>query len=622
MNQNQNFPFERNRYYAGKLLTSADFQAEQDYFTGKSRFLNSLMYGCGILCGLGTFSLDDLSILVESGVAIDSAGREIILDTSIVRKLSAIEGYNSLTSDDAILGIRYVDEPMHSVYAVSQNAEGGNYEFGRVAEKFQLFLMNAEEVSDEYDIENEFFTGDVLYQDSFYKVELVIPSIVTRNHLVKAQIKVTALTGVGKKLDFHGILQIPGLTSSDNEQEVAIDLEDIILDEGEVFVKDYWLTANDGDMEDTMILLKSGSGYGFLNEEPIKVPSGFAVKLLFSDMQPRELVNKEIGKVSLEIYSMASMLDFIPLAKIHLLRTVGSYVIVGVDESVKRYLSLPSQEIARGNYLDYFFPVGNINDTEVPQVVVDNKAVASVETTGPEIATGVLEIPLGNSPRKGGVYYSGEIMHGLGKGNVYVQIGYESITSDMSLGSNVKSTIYGNADLFKNDHLNVPAVETAVKVLNDKGSFVVAAQLQENVDFLILTYRWVAVKFPSGNEIDVEEDYTGKSIVPETPTVVLATKDSHYFGVRYQNMESCSITYELTEEGSGEITSDGIYTAPNKEGVYEIRIYCTDMPVICTYAYAIVKKQSIEDLEMENREMQQEADAESAVQLDVKSILK
>jgi thioredoxin reductase (NADPH) len=40
----------------------------------------------------------------------------------------------------------------------------------------------------------------------------------------------------------------------------------------------------------------------------------------------------------------------------------------------------------------------------------------------------------------------------------------------------------------------------------------------------------------------------------------------------------------------GEISADGIYTAPGKEGVYEIHIYCTDMPVICTYAYAIVKR--------------------------------
>ena len=55
-----------------------------------------------------------------------------------------------------------------------------------------------------------------------------------------------------------------------------------------------------------------------------------------------------------------------------------------------------------------------------------------------------------------------------------------------------------------------------------------------------------------------------------------------------------SITYELTASGSGEVSTDGVYTAPAKEGVYEIRIYCSDMPMVCTYAYAIVKNDAKE----------------------------
>ena len=54
-------------------------------------------------------------------------------------------------------------------------------------------------------------------------------------------------------------------------------------------------------------------------------------------------------------------------------------------------------------------------------------------------------------------------------------------------------------------------------------------------------------------------------------------------------------TYELTEKNSGEITSDGIYTAPGREGVFEIRISCAEYPLITTYAYAVVKKDSQED---------------------------
>ncbi len=49
MSDNQLFPFERNRYYAGKMLTSADFTAEQDYFNNKRKFLNQILFGYGII---------------------------------------------------------------------------------------------------------------------------------------------------------------------------------------------------------------------------------------------------------------------------------------------------------------------------------------------------------------------------------------------------------------------------------------------------------------------------------------------------------------------------------------------------------------------------------------------
>ena len=201
----------------------------------------------------------------------------------------------------------------------------------------------------------------------------------------------------------------------------------------------------------------------------------------------------------------------------------------------------------------------------------------------------MLEIPLGRNVQPGDVKFSGEITHGLGKGNVYVQLGYEHIDHDESLGMDAKNTVYGNPSLFETGEEKVDA-EVAVKVLNDKGSFVAAAKLLRSVNYLVLTYRWVAIKFPAGNDLDMPGDYYDKSISAETPTVVLGLKESHYFGVRFHNMPQSSIAYELTAPGSGEISADGIYVAPAKEGVYEIRIYCTDMPVVCTYAYAIVKK--------------------------------
>ena len=155
------------------------------------------------------------------------------------------------------------------------------------------------------------------------------------------------------------------------------------------------------------------------------------------------------------------------------------------------------------------------------------------------------------------------------------------------------ATVYGDPALFSPAQPSVTA-ETAVKVLNDKGSFVVALRLLQDVKQLVLTYRWVAIRY-AGDDLQDEFEETGnQNIAAVTPTIVVGTKESYFFQVKYNNMKPCSVAYELTEPGSGEITADGIYTAPAKEGVYEIKIYCMDKPLICTYAYAIVKKKMIE----------------------------
>ena len=66
MSSSQLYPFEKNRYYPGKMLTSIDLEAEQSYHINKDRFLNSLLYGNGIICGLDVTWLDDLSIIIGS----------------------------------------------------------------------------------------------------------------------------------------------------------------------------------------------------------------------------------------------------------------------------------------------------------------------------------------------------------------------------------------------------------------------------------------------------------------------------------------------------------------------------------------------------------------------------
>lgn len=109
--------------------------------------------------------------------------------------------------------------------------------------------------------------------------------------------------------------------------------------------------------------------------------------------------------------------------------------------------------------------------------------------------------------------------------------------------------------------------------------------------------RWVAVSLSGSGEENKLRKLAGKSIAAVQSTVVMTARESHFFNVRFNNMEPCTLTYELTEKDSGEITSDGIYTAPGREGVFEIRISCAEQPLISTYAYAVVKKRDAREEE-------------------------
>ncbi len=593
---NQIYPFEKNRYYPGKMLTTADFKAEQGYHINKMRFMNSLLYGTGIVCGCGVISLDGLSVLIESGVAIDGSGREIIIDKSVVKKLSTIEGFDKLHSMTACLCARYEEKDIHSVYAVGHKESDQEYEYNRISEGYEIFIIDKDEYDECFELETDFLQKEKLFEGPDFEGYLVMPTVACKGRNVMARIEICKLTDAEKKLTYKGVLDIPNFSSPKGTQQIEINVDDIDLPEGGIYTKNLWMSVQDHGGTEANVILRSGSAAAFEDDVAIHVENSFDMKVKLSDDYPLSLIKREIGKISLEMRQSVTATS-IKLAEIDLMKTDSAYIIESIRESKENpYITLPSQDGITDRYMEFFVKEPDIN--KETNMVIERPEIGQPISYAPgeqkNIATGVLEIPLGKDARLGDIRYSGEITHGLGSGNVYVSIGYEYISQDQTLGASAKSTVYGNPELFSRQSQHLVDAETAVRVLNDKGSFVVAAKLLKDVEYLVLTYRWVAIKFPTGEELDAS-DYYGKSISAKTPTVVMKPRENYYFGVQFNNMDSCSISYELTAPGTGEISEDGVYTAPAKEGVYEIRIYCSDMPMVCTYAYAIVKKGTSEE---------------------------
>lgn len=593
MKNNGLLPFNRNRYYKGKMLTSADFEAEQLYMNNKRRFINQMLGGSGVVCGLSVISLDDLSIMVESGVAIDDEGREIVVENSVVKKLSTINGFETLRTNQASLCIRYSEEETQPVYSINHQEGQKEYEHNRIQETYELFLQDTEDIINPFEVETEFFTGGILFENQDYRIRFRIPANICAGHYVKAVIEVEKLSAEKANLYYSAVFQTPALEASDGNQEMSVVLENIMLEQGRKAVKEYWLLAQSEEIRDTGIMLKSGSSKTMINGIDVSENGSFNWKINIVEDEPVTLAGRETGKISMELRSISGNLGMIRLADMKLVRTESAYLIESIDEkNVKKYVQTMRDAGLRQEYTGYFnkkFPFYQAESFTSGFGTRSDVRKDRLDFAAPRMETGVVEIPLGENAKRGDICYSGEIMHGLGKGNVYVEVGYESLEADETLGKDAKTTIYGNPSLFESA-IQPVAAETAVKVLNDKGSFVVALKLLRDAKQLVLTYRWVALRY-AGDELWEEPDAIDRqSITAVTPTIVVGVKESYFFQIKYNNMKPCSVKYELTEPGSGEVTSDGIYSAPAKEGVYEIKISCTDKPQICTYAYAIVKK--------------------------------
>jgi hypothetical protein len=70
----------RNHYFYGQLLGVHNFELETGYALLKDRLRSRLMFGWGVVCGLPVdVSHDGRRIAVGPGVAIDKAGREIVV---------------------------------------------------------------------------------------------------------------------------------------------------------------------------------------------------------------------------------------------------------------------------------------------------------------------------------------------------------------------------------------------------------------------------------------------------------------------------------------------------------------------------------------------------------------
>ncbi len=96
---------------------------EQVYFNHKRYLVNRLLHGTGIVSGLNIIAVDDQTISLEPGVALDANGREVVVSKPAAYKLSMIEGFDDKQfRNAAYLCIAYDENGNERMETIERNS--------------------------------------------------------------------------------------------------------------------------------------------------------------------------------------------------------------------------------------------------------------------------------------------------------------------------------------------------------------------------------------------------------------------------------------------------------------------------------------------------------------------
>lgn len=561
------FLFSRNNYYSGKLLTANDFEAEQKYNNDKRRLSNRLVSGFGVVCGLDVVAVSNDTVSVETGMAIDGYGREMVLAEPLRKRLDEIKGYNEVFRDEELFLFAEYSEKLTEPAQTA--AEKTQPKMNKVSEGCSLYfapfpaLENIDYIKKYYRSETVFFSNEdimgvistPLYIKAGGKFILYlrfIPRDTETNICFKAKINLTCVryqlqdyidvnfTSTGAVMK-NGVYSVEYICSGMN-----------ISDDMAVFE-----FSEDGfDMEINAV-----------RADDIRQTSASAV---ISDNDTEEQVIENYSSDIMD-YVMHNPCRDICLAKIRLSSTdpciIGKINILPFHQRVYTNTQLALSDEIIKNRLDILSEsIKKINTGSAHSVEIKNET---------EITHGETVINIGIGGKAGKRFFSGEISHGLGIGNVTVIVGQNT-------GDSEHSTVYGSGEIFDED-MRVKA-ETAAKVNNSNGTFVIGVRLLESTSDFELPVSWTAIRRKQTYEYGAD-----KKIIIDVGARSLKIMESVYFSVKFVNMRQTAIHWSVDNESCGTINNNGYYTAPNHPGVYEIKAVCANDERIFTSAFVVVK---------------------------------
>lgn len=567
------FPFERNRYFYGKLLSVEDFETEQKYFNDKRRTINRFLFGSGVVCGLNVVEVDDESISVERGLALDFAGREIMLDEPVVRKITELEGYGTGQEEGFYyLCMEYQEEATELMHNVTGAAGRNSSEFNKYREGYRLFVTHEEPEREIYSPAQLYEEKTTVYQGQDIQIVQILPRFLEMGQDTALRVEIT-YTGQ-QKFSFEYELELAFLTNEESNR-VRVALQENESGKGGKYQLEIPLkTACVANVQAQASLVRDSFHLQIGNQS--YSDAGFCIsQASINDLDDYEALQVQYYKTAMDYIVGNTFHQGIYLAKIYVVRA-GNICLIERIEQLPFDQRIMHTEISAAVIQKLVEDVRRLKEAKLLEKKQQNekKEEKPLRSSYGEILFDITRM------RPGEVLYSDEIVHGLGFGPVTIELGYE-VEHESDSDARI---LFGDASMFQGQ--NGFLASLGARLMPAEGTFEVGLKVLKNDGAKQVRVHWTALR----NEVRRPQPVKKKRIFiqPDNPNVFVG--DSMVFTAAFEGFTDERLKWKVKDRDGGVIDKNGKYTAPETEGIYQISVSSVAYPEVQASTFVIVRE--------------------------------
>lgn len=554
----------------------------------KRRMLNRFLHGSGVVSGMNVVRVDDTTISVEMGLALDFSGREIVIETPIMKKLSMIEGFESSSSTSTedtgyvYLCIEYAEVEKDAVHSItSANVRSmEQMEYNKVSESYRMFLTTIEPEQDGFTTEHFYRDTQTIFWNNGIRIKQIIPKYVKKDSDFELQLIVENM-GQQQPFAFHYDLDLTCMTYQ-GQTRIAIDFDEKEFAKAGKYFLSYPLKAMSVADTEGVIVVNNNNLTLKIGEKEVAKPTISSNRCKVVGCNPKEELKKEYYKTAMEEIVKNTYQQSIYLAKIGVIKAANTYVIEEIEQ-------MPFGQYVYNSCLA--LAIQEMDTFELEQLKGETSygeggsgvshSLVELGKDVPAIATGTVTLDLGIGGKEGQCFYSSSITHGLGLGPVQIVLGQACTTSDDS------DRIFGDFDIFEtSDDTTTAHVKLGAKTNVKDGTFVIGAKVLATTNARKVRVDWMALK----DRKDNIQDLGTKKIMIKPEMKDILVRESCYFEAVFMNISDKRVKWSVKEIGGGTIDANGRYTAPNIPGVYEVLATSLANPELVGSVYVVVRE--------------------------------